>query len=540
MRELETLFVFSLLCFGFVYVWSRSSSNALPLPPGPKTNWFGTVGDLPDLKVRPWLTYAQWKETFGDFIYISVWGNPILVLNSATVSSDLLEKRGVKYSSRPPRTMIVDLIGWDWLVSAFPYGSNWQKHRMMFHRHLPQNESSIKYHPLQIEEARGLCRDLLHKPRDFRFLIRKAAATIVLRIAYGLSVVTDEYISLADKALASLAQAGIFGTFLVDYIPILKHAPSWFSFKQKALEWRKPTRAMRDLPFAAVKEHIAQGRASTCLVSEELERLSSTKHTAADESIIANVASTMFAAGADTVVSSLSAFFLVMSLYPEVQAKAQADLDSVLGQQRLPNFTDRPQLPFIDYICYEVTLLWYSSVNLALMLSVEKALATCNTTRTGTLYLRFDFHYPSTLFITKEVEEDQYNGFRIPRGTTVLPNVWAILHDPEMYPNPLTFNPWRFCPENRKDGLNQLPDPAFGFGRRFCPGKHLALDTLWIVVASTLAVFNITKELDENGQVKEPTTEFTPHSLSHPLPFGCTILPRSASVRQLVELDAEM
>jgi hypothetical protein len=107
-----------------------------------KTNWMGNVVDLP--RIRPWLTYAQWKDVYGiydwgshvfckclwstgDLIYIRVFGNPILgdlffllvsfssthtvvpVLNSAVAASDLLEKRGGKYSSRPIRTMIVEL-----------------------------------------------------------------------------------------------------------------------------------------------------------------------------------------------------------------------------------------------------------------------------------------------------------------------------------------------------------------------------------------------------------------------------------------------
>ena len=77
-------------------------------------------------------------------------------------------------------------------------------------------------------------------------------------------------------------------------------------------------------------------------------------------------------------------------------------------------------------------------------------------------------------------------------------------------------------------------------------------------MASVLAVYDITKEMDENGKPKEPIVEFTPHSLrlvtnvivdfqaylsvsSHPIPFGCTITPRSAAARELIvqtDLDA--
>ncbi|KAK7064159.1 cytochrome p450 [Favolaschia claudopus] len=504
--SLESLTLLSLFCCLLAYFWShffslKNKLVGLPLPPGPKANFWGNV-NLP--RLRPWLAYAsdEWRKIYGELIYIRVFGNPILVLNTATVVSDLLEKRSGKYSSRPVRTMIVDLIGWDWLVSAFPYGTWWQAHRIMLHRHLPANGSSVTWHPLQIQETHALCRRLLTSPKDFRNHVRKCAARIVLKMTYGPQVgEANDYVALADKALASLAEAGIFGTYLVDYIPFLKYAPVFFRFRRKALEWRKPVRAMLETPYAIVKDEMARGTASKCLVSEELERVS-LAHVPSDEKIIKNVAATMYAAGADTVVSAISSLFLAMSIHPESQKRAQSELDKVIGpEHRLPVFTDRSQLPYIDYICYEL-LRWNPVTPLGL-----------------------------AHFIT---EDDVYKGYRIPKGTTVLPNVWAILHDPEMYPDPLAFDPERFSPENRKNGLNQLPDPAFGFGRRICPGKYLALDTLWIVVATVLTVYEISKEVDKHGKVKEPCTDFTPNSLSHPMPFSCTIVPRSSAARQLI------
>ena len=82
-------------------------------------------------------------------------------------------------------------------------------------------------------------------------------------------------------------------------------------------------------------------------------------------------------------------------------------------------------------------------------------------------------------------EDDEYGGYRIPKGTTIVPNVWsvseywhaavmlttsgrAILHDENMYPEPLRFNPDRFANEeqNAALGINESPSAAFGFGRR--------------------------------------------------------------------------
>ncbi len=56
-------------------------------------------------------------------------------------------------------------------------------------------------------------------------------------------------------------------------------------------------------------------------------------------------------------VSVILSVILAFILYPEVQAKAQAELDAVVGPTRLPNFDDRPQLPYIEAILLE-TLRW--------------------------------------------------------------------------------------------------------------------------------------------------------------------------------------
>ena len=93
--------------------------------------------------------------------------------------------------------------------------------------------------------------------------------------------------------------------------------------------------------------------------------------------------------------STLQSFFVAMSLFPEVQRKAQAELDSVVGPNRLPEYSDREALPYINAIVKEA-LRWQPVLPLSLP------------------------HYT--------MEDMEYSGYFIPKGTVLMPNSWCVQH----------------------------------------------------------------------------------------------------------------
>jgi hypothetical protein len=105
----------------------------------------------------------------------------------------------------------------------------------------------------------------------------------------------------------------------------------------------------------------------------------------------------------------------------------------------------------------------------------------------------------------------------------------AMMHDPEVYPNPMEFQPERFLDETPAPDLHTL---AFGFGRRGCPGPFLADNTDFLSVAQSLAVFNISKATQ--GDVEITTPHFEPGVISHPSPSQCEITPRSPEHEALI------
>jgi cytochrome P450 len=225
---------------------------------------------------------------------------------------------------------------------------------------------------------------------------------------------------------------------------------------------------------------------------------------AEDEHIIKWSAATLYAGASDTTVSTINSFFLAMTLFPDVQKKAQAEIDAVIGPDRLPSFADQDSLPYIEALAKEA-LRWHAVIP------------------TG---------FPHCV-----AEDDIHDGYYIPKGSVIVPNIWFMLNDPERYANPSEFNPERFLGNDGKKPETEPRTICFGFGRRICPGIHLAEASAWLSIAMSLAVFDISKVV-ENGIEITPEVDPSSGTISHPKPFKCSIKPRSSKAVALIEQDA--
>ncbi|KAK7442492.1 hypothetical protein VKT23_016090 [Stygiomarasmius scandens] len=312
------------------------------------------------------------------------------------------------------------------------------------------------------------------------------AGSLIISATYGIEVAPcgDPYVQVANQALDGLVHAAIFGTFWVDYFPMLKYIPSWFpgaSFHRKAKTWKGYTLEMVSKPYEEAKNQMANGTFNSCFVQRSLQDMDHEKDIALQEKIIKETAGNMYLAGTDTTVTALHSFFLAMVCYPEVQRKAQKELDRVVGRNRLPNHSDETDLPYTTAIMYEVL----------------------RTQPVNPLGLA---HYTT--------EDDYYKGYFIPKNSVVFANTWAILHDKDMYPDPDTFDPSRWLTPDGSIINADLREPVsnFGFGRRVCPGMHMALSSTWITIASVLLVFNISEKVTETGEIMKLTQKYCDES----------------------------
>ncbi|KAJ3505896.1 hypothetical protein NLJ89_g7171 [Agrocybe chaxingu] len=322
---------------------------------------------------------------------------------------------------------------------------------------------------------------------------------------YQIDSLDDPAILAANKSLDIGNPLFTVGGSLITVFPFLARVPAWVPgaiSQKRAAEGRYWTHEMKRIPLEDVRRRMDEGRATPSLVSQLLEKKITVGIADEDEHIMNNVAFTTYGAASDTTISVTNTFFYAMSLHPEVQVKAQAEIDRVVGTHRLPEFTDRPSMPYIEAIYREL--------------------------------LRYGPPVPPGVMHTL-AEDDYYREYFLPKGSQVFANIWAMTHDESVYKDPETFNPDRFITE---DGELNDDDRvlAYGFGRRICVGKHVASSTMWITIVSILACFNIGKAKDEFGNEIEVNGKYDDDGLLvHKQPFKCSIVPRSELARKLIE-----
>ncbi|KAJ7663410.1 cytochrome P450 [Mycena polygramma] len=486
-------------------IYSYIRKNRSPsLPPGPRgLPLIGNVLDIPT--VAQWLTFAELGDVWGDIMCLTALGQTLIVVNSNKVAEDLLESHGATLSDRPMIPFGGVLCGFDNTLVLAQYGDRVRKERKLFHRLFGTPASIKQFAPLLSGEVHKLLRNIAANPDRFLNEIKRMTAGIMLRIAYGYDLrdgpEPDPFLKMYETTADNFTVAA--SGFLVDGVPLLRYWPEWLpggGFHTTAKLFSKQIHGTVDTLFDYVKKQMAAGTAETSLLSTLLDEKTH------EEYLMKWAGASMEVGGSDTTSAELEAFFLAMTLYPDVQAAAQEELDRVVGSDRLPEMSDRAELPYIDAVCKEL-LRWH----------VVAPLGVPHRTRHDFIYDRGGGSKPVL----------------IPKNSMVIPNAWKMAHDPACYANPMAFNPRRFL---AAEGMEPEPDPArfvFGYGRRICPGKLMADETIFRTCSAVLSVFNISK-VRKDDVFMEPRVGQTSEAVSHPLPFDCVVEPRSTRALELI------
>ncbi|KAF9552265.1 cytochrome P450 [Agrocybe pediades] len=461
------------------------------MPPSPPADpLIGHMRMIPEHDAH--LFFHELSKKYGKIISLRVPRRTLIILNSAKAAVDLLEKRSSVYSDRPSSD-VMSLMGFVSNLVFFPYGENFRRHRRLLNEYFHQKKC-ISYQGVQEQEAHRLIHSLEASPEKFEDHLNRYSASIILNVAHGHQVQgeDDEYMKIAEAVEYAITHCAPPGSNFVDMFPFLKNMPSWipgtFAATQARL-FRPAVDRMHDYPFEDAKRKQAAGSSVESLLSCELEKINregeNYMYSAQD---VKGATAVVYIAGADTTFCTLLIFMLAMVLYPEAQIKAQEELDRLTGGTRLPTFEDRNSLPYLENLVQE-TYRWHSSV-------------------------------PSGI-PHRCMEDDIYEGMFIPKGSIVIANTHAMMRDEDVYREPDKFDPGRY------DRGEPYPVSQFGFGRRICPGRHLADASVFIAIASILAVYRVEPITDNAGKPILPPEEFESAITSRPKPFKCHITPRN-------------
>ncbi|KAJ7463649.1 cytochrome P450 [Mycena latifolia] len=486
------LYYVAALAGSAVLIWFLglpSRRRGAMLPPGPPGDpVLGHLRYMPS--AQPALVFHEWAKNYGDVMHLQVLGRSMIILDTYQAAVDLLDKRSVNYSDRPKFTLY-ELLGWTPSLTFLQYGKQWAKHRQMHHSYLNRHNAE-NFKPIQTLEARTLMRNLVQRDNPDRC---GPSNHFGRRLFLHMSRIIFE----------TMGKTGPPGSSPLDFFPVLRYFPSWFpgaSHVGIAKRWRSTVRELHDYPVRTVKKQKETETAAPSFILAQLEEMGDNE----DENDLKGAAATMFAAGEATTWTTLTVFILAMIHYPECQIKAQMEIDSVVGDLRLPEFEDRDNLPFVECILHEV-LRWIP----ALPLGVPH----------------------------RAMEDDIYRGMLIPKGSLVLPNVKAMSLDETTYSDPTSFYPERYLPQPAGNGEPHFDHIAFGFGRRVCTGRHVADHSIWIAIATFLASCTVTNAMDEHGKIVVPEKAIGDGFGSHASDIRCVISPRSLHARALI-LDASV
>ncbi|EXJ70144.1 uncharacterized protein A1O5_06212 [Cladophialophora psammophila CBS 110553] len=485
--------------------------NLRYLPPGPPSGVFTGTPGYPKDKCH--LFFKKLSDEYGEIF--SVWQGPNLqiVLNSPRVVRDLCYKRGNIYNDRPKMYAFHDCIFRGISIVSTGYNNLWKKQRKIFNS--VSGPAAVKnFLPFQDYETKQYLHDLVKSPEQFYMHTERFGASILTAAVYGFRA--DD---ITDPSALGLLLTGSWleenlhpGKYIDDRWPILQKLPRSLARWRKVYdENAKLLDSIARAWWDPAKLAVDQDKAVPCFATGFIKSYASEGF---NEDEAALVTLGLMLAGAGTTSSIQNNLIMALALHPHVVEKAHAELDRVVGKNRLPNKDDEQNLPYIRAIIKEI-MRWRPFSNQG-------------------------FYHATT-------KEDWYESYYIPAHTTVIANAYSIHQDANRHKDPEVFEPARYIDyklsaqeyANMEDA-NQRDHFAYGVGRRICAGLNIAEPSLFLLASRLLWGFNISQKRDEDGNlIPIDTLGYSGGVFAKPYPFAASISCRSLEHAGVIDKEYE-
>ncbi|KIA75506.1 hypothetical protein HK57_00005 [Aspergillus ustus] len=488
------------------------------LPSGPEAlPLIGSIHKIPRSGIH--LQFTKWAQTYGPILSLKIGHGTMVVLTSAKYASQLLEKRSAHYSNRPPSYIVGGLVFHDDHPMFMDADDRWKLRRKLYHQLLREPRCNAEHVALVQAEAAQLVKDIALEPEALMLHPGRFSNSIIMSLVFGIRTPrydTPHYLALQTIMTELSALGEIGATPPVDLLPILKYIPeklygNWRSraahLRQKLLDLHGP---LVDQVISR-REKIGKSHSFLDGVLDGQPELQLTRNE------IDIMCGNLLEGGTDTMATTLLTLCQAMGMHPDIQREAHRHLDEVIGEERMPLWEDYDKLPFVAMIVKEL-LRWRPPAPGAFPHAVAK--------------------------------DDEIEGQKIPKNSTIVVNIWGIHHDPTRYPNPDTFDPYRFtnqtqpAPVYANAGDYKKRDHfGYGSGRRICPGIHLAERALFIATAQFIWAFDFKPKTTASGRAipidVSPDTAYRDGFLNQCRPFEMDISVRSEKRKEIILAMAE-
>ncbi|KAF9245020.1 cytochrome P450 [Melanogaster broomeanus] len=430
--------------------------KSFTFPPGPpSTRLLGH--DLPSK--NSFLMVASWIQEYGPVISLRTGTTKYVIIghHKAAIQAaiEIMEKQGSLLAERPRWVAAGELLGGSLRILSTSG---------------ERPKAAQTYEPLQALHAKYTVLGLLETPQ-YQNHAQTYAASVILKLVYGKNTpthATDPEVVEVRKSGHRLQVALRPGAYLVDIFPFLKYLP-WYGRdlrKGHLLDRRLFGRQMD-----AVKHEMNSAVAGPSFGKFLLER---GKDFGLTEDEIIFLAGGIYLAGSDTTAGAICNAMLAAVRHPEAQAMVHAELDEVVGRDRVPTFNDDESLPVLHAFILE-SMRWRPLIPMGVA--------------------------------HRATQDIVWGEYCIPAGTTVYGNHWAISRDPEVFPDPEKFDLTRWLTSDGKL-RDDLKFPAFGFGRR-----SLFINILLVLWSFRLSL-DTSKPVDDMAFMTNVMPTFLPCSIN--------------------------
>ncbi|KAH9624145.1 hypothetical protein KSS87_012810 [Heliosperma pusillum] len=446
-------FVYCLLHFWLVpggFAWRRhdlSSSAELKGPLG-----WPVVGSLPEMGALAHRKLASMASSLGctRLMALSLGPTPLIISSDPETAKEILSSSS--FSDRPIKAS-ARLLMFERAIGFAPHGTYWRHLRRIAATHMfsPRRISSLEgvRQCLAVEMAGTVSKEMkVRGVVKLRKMLQEVSLKNMLESVFGSNLGSE------GEELGLMVREGyeLISDFnLEDYFSL-----GFLDFNGVKRRCNKLASKVNELLGKIVIERRTNGDfknkndfLSVMLSLPDEEKLS-------HSDMVAVLWETVFR-GADTVATLLEWIMARMTMHPDIQAKAQEELDSCVGTDKAVQDSDIQNLPYLQAIVKEV--------------------------------LRMHPPGPLLSWSRLAIHDVYIDKVMIPAGTTAMVNMWAITHDPTIWKDPWAFKPSRFIDEDVMIMGSDLRLAPFGSGRRVCPGRALGLATVHLWLARMLQEF---------------------------------------------------